>query len=62
MGETMEILKGDFTQADYNELTAELTDLKMRIYLDEDTKKNRDKVKEIKNILKKELEYNNGVR
>mgnify|MGYP001096802734 CR=1 FL=1 len=32
----------------------------MRIYLGEDTKESRGRVKEIKNILKKALGHNNG--
>lgn len=51
----MEVLKGNFTQVDYDELRAELSYLEMRIYLGEETKENKERVKEIKNILKKEL-------
>lgn len=51
----METLKGNFTQVDYDELKAELSYLGMKIYLGEDTEKNRERVKKIKDILRKEL-------
>lgn len=55
----MEVLKGNFTQEDYNKLMGELNYLEGKIYLGEDTKENRERIKEIKDILKKELGDNN---
>lgn len=51
----METLKGNFTQVDYDELKAELSYLEMKIYLGEDSEKNKKRVKEIKEIIRKGL-------
>lgn len=47
----MEVLKGNFTQTDYDKLKAELSHLEMKIYLGEDSKKNKKRVKKIKEII-----------
>jgi len=51
----MEILEGDFTQKEYNELRAELMNLEMKVQLGEDSKVNKDRIAAIKKEIKEKL-------
>lgn len=51
----MECIGSDFGQDDFDRLANELVFLEMKACIEEDTEEDRKRIKEIKEILKKEL-------